>query len=276
MVEQRLRGVHPPGRRSDNGQVNRPRRVAAFVVPLLLLVGCSHASAPSPPPLTLTASPQPAIAPEQPGPGPILGKGTFVAVARDRTVDVWRKPGDASAPTIRQWGVNPIGQHIRFLVTDAKRDEHGNAWLHILLPERPNGADGWVLQKDVKLESVAQKIVVDLSRRTLEHFKGSRLLDRFRVGIGQPQWPTATGTFYVWAQVPQASPFGPYGVFALGLSGFSPVLKNWPGGGRMAIHGTANASDEGNMVSHGCIRVFNPQMETLKHVPLGTPVIIKQ
>jgi lipoprotein-anchoring transpeptidase ErfK/SrfK len=82
------------------------------------------------------------------------------------------------------------------------------------------------------------------------------------------------GTFYVWAQVPQASPFGPYGVFALGLSGFSPVLKDWPGGGRMAIHGTSDPADQGQMVSHGCVRVYNPDMTLLKHVPMGTPVVI--
>ena len=90
---------------------------------------------------------------------------------------------------------------------------------------------------DVDLKPVHDKIVIDLSQRSLEHFHGRKLLDRFEVGIGQLQRPTTTGTFYIWAHVPQASPTGPYGVFALGLSGFSDVLTDWPGGGRMAIHG---------------------------------------
>ena len=30
------------------------------------------------------------------------------------------------------------------------------------------------------------------------------------------------------------------------------------------------------MVSHGCIRVYNPDMRKTQHVPLGTPVIIKR
>jgi lipoprotein-anchoring transpeptidase ErfK/SrfK len=269
-----LTGFHISGVRSDNGRVNRAR--AAALVALLALAACSKAPPPTPPPLTFAPTPVPSIAPAAPSHGPILGHGTYVATADGRMVDVWKKPGDATAPSFREWGVNPVGERIRFLVTDAKRDDQGNAWLHVLLPVRPNEADGWVLENDVKLQPIHQKIVVDLSSRTLERFKGSRLLEKFRVGIGQPQWPTATGTFYVWAQVPQASPFGPYGVFALGLSGFSEVLKNWPGGGRMAIHGTANPSDQGQMVSHGCIRVYNPNMMQLKHVPLGTPVIIQQ
>ena len=65
-------------------------------------------------------------------------------------------------------------------------------------------------------------------------------------------------------------------MFALGLSGFSPVLKDWPGGGRMAIHGTAHASDRGLMVSHGCVRVYNDDMVDLRRVPLGTPVVIRR
>jgi lipoprotein-anchoring transpeptidase ErfK/SrfK len=43
----------------------------------------------------------------------------------------------------------------------------------------------------------------------------------------------------------------------------------------MAIHGTANPGDRGQMVSHGCVRVFNDDMVDLRRVPLGTPVVIK-
>ena len=124
------------------------------------------------------------------------------------------------------------------------------------------------------VHKVRQRIVVDLSERTLRYYRDGKLADRFDVGIGRPETPTAQGTFYVWAQVPQASPTGPYAVFALGLSGFSQVIKDWPGGGRMAIHGTSNPGDRGHMVSHGCVRVFNDDMVGLKHVPMGTPVII--
>jgi lipoprotein-anchoring transpeptidase ErfK/SrfK len=126
----------------------------------------------------------------------------------------------------------------------------------------------------VVVHRIRQRIVVDLSARSLTWFRDGHRQDRFPVGIGAAATPTATGTFYVWAQVPQASPFGPYGVFALGLSGFSPVLTDWPGGGRMAIHGTSNPADQGQMVSHGCVRVYNPNMSLLRHVPMGTPVVI--
>ena len=120
-----------------------------------------------------------------------------------------------------------------------------------MLPIRPNEAAGWVRMGAVTVHKVEQRIVVDLSDKTLRYYRDGHLEHDFSVGIGRPETPTATGTFFVWAQVPQASPSGPYGVFALGLSGFSPVLKDWPGGGRMAIHGTAHPEDRGLMVSHG-------------------------
>ena len=170
---------------------------------------------------------------------------------------------------------NPVGQPLEFLVAKTARDAHGDPWLRILLPMRPNGAAGWVQERDVTTRRTRQRIVVDLSSRTLRYYRSGRLSDRFSVGVGRPETPTAVGTFYVWAQIPQASPFGPYGVFALGLSGFSPVLTDWPGGGRMAIHGTSNVGDRGEMVSHGCVRVFNDDMVTLKQVPMGTPVVIR-
>ncbi|HXF57614.1 MAG TPA: L,D-transpeptidase [Actinomycetota bacterium] len=45
--------------------------------------------------------------------------------------------------------------------------------------------------------------------------------------------------------------------------------------GRVAIHGTADPSDRGRHVSHGRVRVYNPERLPLRDVPLGTPVVIE-
>src|SRR5438132_244205 len=194
---------------------------------------------------------------------PVLPPGdTFVVQSLTPDLSIWRGPTIRFGRKFIFPTVNPVGQSLAFLVTGTARDGAGNPWLHVLLPIRPNEAAGWVKKTDVRVMPVDEKIVVDLSQRTLVHYRGGRVVDRFSVGIGRPETPTAAGTFYVWARVPQASAVGPYGVFALGLSGFSPVLKNWPGGGRMAIHGTANSTDRGQMVSHGCVRVLNADMVT--------------
>ena len=253
-----------------------PLALAAVAV---LLAACTHAE---PAPL---AAPSPTVAPARVSPAPASPapatqrkepNGALTALSIQQHIEVWKRYAPEDRPTWTFDTRNPVGESLAMLVTGERTDDAGIDWVRILMPIRPNEGDGWVHSADVKLETVQEKIVIDLSKRSLEHFDGRKLVHRFVVGIGQPQWPTATGTFYIWAHVPQASPTGPYGVFALGLSGFSEVLTDWPGGGRMAIHGTPYASNRGAMVSHGCIRVYNPDMRKLRRVPLGTPVIITQ
>ena len=170
---------------------------------------------------------------------------------------------------------NPIDQRLVLLIRDSRSSAKRN-WFEVLLPERPNGSTGWVQRKDVRVVGLRHRLEIDLSDRRLIHFHNGRRVARFRVGIGQDRYPTPRGTYYVWAKVPQPSPLGPYGNYALGTSGFSPVLSDWPGGGRAAVHGTADGSDRGQKVSHGCVRVFNEDMEKLTGVPMGTPVVIKR
>ena len=251
------------------------RRIAALALFALLAAACSGAAAtPRVSPSGSPAAP-PTVAVGAVPPGPVLPKGTFVVRSKTPNLTIWRRPTVASGQRFSFPTRNPVGQPLSFLVTSTARDGAGNAWLRILLPIRPNESAGWVRMGAVTAHRARQKIIVDLSERSLRYYRDGRLADRFSVGIGAASTPTAVGTFYVWAQVPQASASGPYGVFALGLSGFSPVLKDWPGGGRMAIHGTSNPGDRGQMVSHGCVRVYNDDMSRLKDVPLGTPVLIR-
>ena len=204
---------------------------------------------------------------------PLLPKGAdVIAIPNQRYTRMWGRPAhDHSAFTLDTR--NPVGKISPMLIADAKRRD-GRAWFEVLLPLRPNGATAWVREKDVTLRQIHERIEIDLSERVLRYFVDDELEERLRVGVGTEATPTGIGRFYVWVKVHYASPYQPYGIAALGLSGFSPVLSEWPGGGRMAIHGTTSPTDRGNAVSHGCVRVLNEQLEALLHVPLGTPVEI--
>jgi hypothetical protein len=160
-------------------------------------------------------------------------------------------------------------------VVRSRTDALGNEWLNVRLPVRPNGSTGWIRAADVVARRVHDRIVVDLSKRELWRYRSDRLDERLRIAIGNPSTPTTTGHFFVWARVHYTDRGGPYGPFALGLSGFSDVITDWVGGGRLAIHGTADPTDRGQAVSHGCVRVFNRQIRGLEDVPLGTPVLIR-
>ena len=247
---------------------------------LLAVVACLSLAA-------CTSTPADDLAPDQPtfvlgaptGPNgvepqpPLLPEGVDVlAVPSERVISMWKHP-KVTESTFALDTKNPMGTLSPMLIEAAKR-RAGQAWYRVLLPLRPNGTSAWVRESDVELRRIDQRIEVDLSERELRYYVHGDLEEHFKVGVGTDATPTGTGMFYVWVKVHYASPYQPYGIAALGLSGFSPVLSEWPGGGRMAIHGTSSPSDLGNAVSHGCVRVLNDDLKSLLEVPLGTPVEI--
>jgi lipoprotein-anchoring transpeptidase ErfK/SrfK len=96
-----------------------------------------------------------------------------------------------------------------------------------------------------------------------------------RVGVGKPSSPTPRGEFYVREVIRGfGDPF--FGPVAFGISGRSAVLTDWPGGGVVGIHGTSLPQLLPGRVSHGCIRLRNPDILRLARLmPLGTPVTIR-
>lgn len=205
-----------------------------------------------------------------------LDLGNWALVPKGDLLEVYQDPrrGEPALRTsVGAW--NPWGQRIAFPIRDV-HVEGGTTWYRVLLGVQPNGASGWVDGDDVSFERLRHHVVVDLSERMLRHFRNGRLRHRFRVGIGAPGTPTTVGRFFVWAHLDPRDASGSYGSHLLGLSGFSEVLTNWPGGGRLAIHGTPDPSDIGRRVSYGCARVFNRQMDRLRHIPMGTTVMIRR
>jgi hypothetical protein len=187
-----------------------------------------------------------------------------------RYLSIFKRPGEAH-PLARMDTHNPLGQTFRLPVSRIRPNSDGSAWLKVLLPDEELGQSAWVRTDDVRVVTLRERLVVDLSSFTLRHYRDGKLLETFKVGIGRPETPTPTGTYFIWAAIPQGMPNGPYGVFALGTSAFSPVIDD----GRVGVHGTANPTNRGQRVSHGCIRVYNTDMVKLERVPLGTPLVIK-
>jgi hypothetical protein len=255
--------------------------LSACVIAFALgLAACSPDGDPQP---ERADSPDPVESPEpspeatpEPERERLLPEGAeFVALPRTRYTPMWERPGAGPNPDFAFDTRNPMGQLAPLLIEGATRRD-GDAWYEVLLPLRPNGTTAWVKVADVKLRAREERIEVDLSRRVLRHFEGDEIVNTFRVGVGTEQYPTGVGRFYVWVKVPYENPSNPYGIMALGLSGFSPVLSEWPGEGRMAVHGTPYASNRGEAVSHGCVRVYNEDMQALVDLPLGTPVEISR
>jgi lipoprotein-anchoring transpeptidase ErfK/SrfK len=252
-------------------------RVRSFGILVLIAVSCGGSEVSTVLPEPPAALPLSSPAPEPrnvPAPIDIDGPGTSVVRSLTDAFVVYERPAPGLAHVEEISSANPWYQQLALPVYSTFDDSEGNQWLEVQLPDA-NGASGWIRRDGVTASVVDQRIVIDLSDRTLIHFRRGELLKELSVGVGTDQTPTTTGKFFVWALVDYADDSGPYGAFALGLSGFSEVLTDWPGGGRMAIHGTIDPNDIGVAVSHGCIRVLNDQMRWLTRVPLGTPVFIR-
>lgn len=109
----------------------------------------------------------------------------------------------------------------------------------------------------------APDIQIDLNKKNLA-LTSSQLTKTYPIAIGKPSTPTPTGTWQVVQKV--LNPGGPFGTRWMRLS------IQWGGYG---IHGTNNPDSIGMAVSHGCIRMYNKDVEEVYHlVPIGTPVSI--
>jgi lipoprotein-anchoring transpeptidase ErfK/SrfK len=149
-------------------------------------------------------------------------------------------------------------------------------WLQVYLPERPNEFTGWVTRTNVTLTTDDLRIVVSLSARKVTLYRGGSQVLQASAAVGSPDSPTPTGHFFVTEDLQLTDPTGPYGPYALGLSGFSNTYYSFDGGpGQIAIHGTNQPQVIGGYASHGCVRLTNPEIAALvQQVPAGTPVDI--
>ena len=161
-----------------------------------------------------------------------------------------------------------------FLVTDQTSRP---GWLNVLLPIRPNGASGWIKASDVTIGSSEYEIKIELGAHKLTLNKlGQKVMESGTV-IGKEQTPTPPGKFYITDPIDlRTKPNTGYGMYALGISGYSNVLTSFKGGpGQLAVHGTSNPDEVGKDISNGCVRVPNDAILQLAlQAPLGTPVTI--
>jgi L,D-transpeptidase-like protein len=153
-----------------------------------------------------------------------------------------------------------------------------NDWLHVLLPNRPNGSSGWVRAADVTTSVPGVWVDISLSARTLRvvRMSDAAVLLTSQIGIGAPSTPTPTGEFFVRDLFATSGGNHPYGPMAFGLSGHSDVYMRFgTGDGRIAIHGTNQPASIGAAVSNGCVHVPNDIDVALeRYLILGTPVVI--
>ena len=125
------------------------------------------------------------------------------------------------------------------------------------------------------------RLKISLSRRQVTLYRENTPIKSYPIAVGRKGWETPTGNFEVtqmiqnpkWINpitgkaIPGGDPENPLGRYWIG---FWTNGRDWIG-----FHGTPNPESVGRPASHGCIRMYNKDVEELfSQVSVGTPVTV--
>jgi lipoprotein-anchoring transpeptidase ErfK/SrfK len=197
---------------------------------------------------------------------------TLLAPARVHTY-----PGASSPITSVVAPTRPLTGSPTTLPVIATATAEDGPWVEVRLPQRPDGAVGWISTAATRAGSDPWFIRVRHEDFTASIYKVGKLIKTFPVIVGKPSTPTPVGTFFVAEVINEGSGTvsGPY---ALATSAYSKVLQEFEGGpGQIALHGRVGLDDPiGSASSHGCVRFLNQDIVWMAaHIPAGTLVSIR-
>jgi lipoprotein-anchoring transpeptidase ErfK/SrfK len=154
----------------------------------------------------------------------------------------------------------------------------GRAWLRVRLPQRPNGARGWIAADGTAPGRARWLVVIARSRRRAAIYRDGRRVRSFAVVVGAASTPTPLGRFFVAERVRQR-PGSALGPWVLATSAYSNVLQEFDGGpGQIGLHGrTGLPAPLGTAASHGCIRFSDRAIAWLAaRARAGTPITVRR
>jgi hypothetical protein len=236
-------------------------------VALLVLAGCGGSGGV---PVATEPEPTPAFVVDRPAPKKTRPEGRYLTARVLRRTTLRAAPGGR---VVARVGPTTEFSSPRVLAVTGRRD----GWLRVIASERKNGQRSWIRAGAARLGATDLAIHVDRSARRLVLRRGDRVLRRMPIAVGRPGNETPLGRFAVTDRLRTSNAGSPYGCCALALSGHqTKLVDGWPGGDRLAIHGTPNPETVGTEASLGCMRAYTRDIRALmRRVPLGAPVFVR-
>ncbi|NJR22348.1 MAG: L,D-transpeptidase [Richelia sp. CSU_2_1] len=188
------------------------------------------------------------VAGQQPGGAEIIVNSNNSAIA-SQSVKSEPKLPDLGAPELP-----PLGEPFRFIPQEPKA------------PVNP-------------VEEV--RLVLRLRQRRVYVYRKNQLQTSFPVAVGKDGWETPTGNFKVMQMIENPVWEHPWTGELVPAGPDNPLGSRWIGfwtDGKNVIgfHGTPNPESIGRAASHGCVRMFDKDVQALfEKVAVGTPVIVE-
>jgi len=200
-------------------------------------------------------------------------RATWAAV---RHPTIARRAPNVASAAVTSLSTETPEETANLVLVVGRRRVGRSLWVRARLPVLPNNTLGWVRRDALGgYQVVSTQLVVDRERLDATLYRHGRPIFHAPVGVGTPQWPTPAGSFYVRNRL-TTLPESFYGPVAFGTSARSAVLTDWPAGGFVGIHGTSQPELIPGRVSHGCVRMRNPDILRLARLmPVGTPLTIR-
>lgn len=133
-------------------------------------------------------------------------------------------------------------------------------------------------------KALATKLLLVLSERRVYAYQDNKVLASYPVAVGKQGWETPTGHFQVIQMTKDPVWENPWNGKKVPASLNGPIGIRWigfwtDGKNTIGFHGTPKKQEHllGKAVSHGCVRMRNPDVVALfELVRPGTPVIVTQ
>jgi hypothetical protein len=205
-----------------------------------------------------------------------LGTRSYFAFV-DRAERARSEPSRSARTVAKLTTRSPEGTADLVRVIASTADSRGQTWYQVRLPIRPNNTTGWLPASALsEPQPVSTWLRINTKTFRITLVKDGKTVFSAPIGVGQPQWPTPRGEFYIRAKLSGYGGAGSvYGPLAFVTSATSPTLTDWPGGGIVGVHGTNQPGLIPGRISHGCVRLRNADIKRLaKLMPVGTPLTI--
>ena len=127
-----------------------------------------------------------------------------------------------------------------------------------------------------KKSETGKKITLNLASRLLTLYEGTEKVRIYPVAVGAPETPSPVGEFSISEKEVNPVWTDPKTKTTVPSGPSNPLGYRWLGlYGNYGIHGTNAPWSIGCSVSHGCIRMYEEDVEELfESAPMGTPVEI--